>query len=61
MDNFRAYRINEEDGNIVAAFQEMSVDDLTDGNVVVRVSHSTINYKDALAATGKGEYCDATH
>jgi NADPH2:quinone reductase len=54
MDNFRAYRINEEDGNIVAAFQEMSVDDLTEGNVVVRVSHSTINYKDALAATGKG-------
>ncbi len=52
MDRFRAYRINEEDGNIVAGFQELSVDDLTEGNVVVRVSHSTINYKDALAATG---------
>jgi len=52
MDQFRAYRINEEDGNIVAGFQELNVDDLTDGNVVVRVSHSTINYKDALAATG---------
>jgi NADPH2:quinone reductase len=52
MDNFRAYRINEEDGNVVAGFQELSVDDLTEGNVVVRVSHSTINYKDALAATG---------
>lgn len=54
MDSFRAYRIDEEDGNIVAAFKELSVDDLTEGNVVVRVSHSTINYKDALAATGKG-------
>ena len=52
MDSFRAYRINEEDGNIVAGFQELSIDDLTEGNVVVRVSHSTINYKDALAATG---------
>jgi len=52
MDNFRAYRINEEDGDVVAGFQELSVDDLTEGNVVVRVSHSTINYKDALAATG---------
>ena len=52
MDRFRAYRIDEQDGNIVAGFQELSVDDLTEGNVVIRVSHSTINYKDALAATG---------
>jgi len=52
MDRFRAYRINEEDGNIVARFQELGIDDLTEGNVVIRVSHSTINYKDALAATG---------
>jgi len=55
VDSFRAFRINEEDGKIVAAFDEMTVDDLTDGNVVVRVSHSTINYKDALAATGKAK------
>jgi NADPH2:quinone reductase len=55
MDNFRAYRIREEDGEIAAAFEEMSVDDLTEGNVVVRVNHSTINYKDALAATGTGK------
>ncbi len=54
MDNFRAYRIDEQDGEIVAGFKELSIDDLTAGNVVVRVSHSTINYKDALAATGKG-------
>jgi NADPH2:quinone reductase len=54
MDKFRAFRIDEQDGNIVAGFQELSLDDLTEGNVVVRVTHSTINYKDALAATGKG-------
>ena len=52
MDKFRAYRINEKDGNITAGFEELSIDDLTDGNVVIKVSHSTINYKDALAATG---------
>lgn len=55
MDNFRAYRIDEQDGKIVAGFKELSIDDLTEGNVVVRVTHSTINYKDALAATGKGK------
>ncbi|MCH7820484.1 MAG: oxidoreductase [Proteobacteria bacterium] len=52
MDKFRAYRINEDDGSIRAGFEELSIDELTDGNVVVKVSHSTINYKDALAATG---------
>jgi NADPH2:quinone reductase len=53
MDSFRAYRINEEDGKILAGFEDLTVDDLTQGNVTVRVSYSTINYKDALAATGK--------
>ena len=55
MDKFRAYRIDEKDGVIVAGFHELGIDDLTEGNVVVRVSHSTINYKDALAATGTGK------
>ena len=55
MDSFRAYRIDEKDGEIVAGFEELTIDDLTEGNVVVRVSHSTINYKDALAATGTGK------
>jgi NADPH2:quinone reductase len=54
MDRFKAFRIDERDGQIEAGFAELSVDDLTDGDVVIRVSHSTINYKDALAATGAG-------
>jgi NADPH2:quinone reductase len=54
MDTFRAYRIDKEDGEIVAGFCKLSIDDLTPGNVVIKVSHSTINYKDALAATGAG-------
>jgi NADPH2:quinone reductase len=54
VDKFRAFRIDEIDGEVVAGFAELTLDDLTAGNVVVRVTHSTINYKDALAATGKG-------
>lgn len=54
-DGFRAYRIDEQDGKVVSGFQELSIDDLSEGNVVVKVSHSTINYKDALAATGAGK------
>jgi acrylyl-CoA reductase (NADPH) len=55
MDSFRAYRIDQQDGRIVSGFATLSLDDLTPGDVVIRVSHSTINYKDALAATGKGK------
>ncbi len=54
MKNFRAFRIDQQDGEITAGFAKLGIDDLTAGNVVVKVSHSTINYKDALAATGAG-------
>ena len=55
MQKFRAFRIDEQDGKVRAGFRELDIDDLTAGNTVVRVSHSTINYKDALAATGAGK------
>ncbi len=52
MTSFRAYRIHRIDGRITPRFDEVTLDDLTPGEVVVRVSYSDINYKDALAATG---------
>jgi acrylyl-CoA reductase (NADPH) len=33
---------------------DMNIDDLMDGDTVVRITHSTVNYKDGLAVTGKG-------
>ena len=55
MDTFRAYRITEVDKQSVKAeFVECTLDDLDPGEVVVRVAYSDVNYKDALAATGKG-------
>ncbi len=55
MQNFRSFRIHmNEDKSISAGFVDLNLDDLTDGDVVIKVSYSTINYKDALAATGKG-------
>jgi acrylyl-CoA reductase (NADPH) len=52
MTPFTAYRIHRNDGKISARFDQVSLGDLTPGDVVVRVEYSTINYKDALAATG---------
>ena len=52
---FKAYRIHEIDGKISAKFEDLALDELTAGEVVVRVQYSDINYKDALAATGAGK------
>jgi NADPH2:quinone reductase len=52
---FRAFRIHQRDGKVHSGFEDIGLGDLADGDVVVRVTHSTINYKDALAATGAGK------
>ena len=54
MTDFRAFRIDQQDDKITAGFTRLALDQLTEGEVVVRVAWSSINYKDALAATGKG-------
>jgi NADPH2:quinone reductase len=54
MKPFKAFRIHERDGKIAAGYEQMDVDALTPGDVVIRVRFSSINYKDALAATGAG-------
>jgi len=52
MSTFKAFRIHEIEKKIVGRFDDLTLDDLSAGEVVIRVSHSTINYKDAIAATG---------
>ena len=55
MNQFKAFRIHERDQRIEAGFESMSADELTPGEVLIRVHYSSINYKDALAATGAGK------
>jgi len=54
VEKFKAYRLTEADRKIRAEFVECTLDELDPGDVVVRVAYSDVNYKDALAATGKG-------
>jgi acrylyl-CoA reductase (NADPH) len=53
--SFRACRVFEEGGRVVPRVVEMGLDALSPGDVVVRVQWSGINYKDALALTGRGK------
>jgi NADPH2:quinone reductase len=55
VNSFRAFRIHQEGGKVVARLETIGLDDLGPGEVVVKVGYSTINYKDALAATGAGK------
>ena len=53
-EKFKAYRLTEADRKVRAEFVDCTLDELDPGEVVVRVAYSDVNYKDALAATGKG-------
>jgi acrylyl-CoA reductase (NADPH) len=55
MEKFKVYRLREVDKKVVGAFEQATVNELDQGEVVVRVAYSCVNYKDALAATGAGK------
>lgn len=55
MSSFKALLIDDRDGKVGNRFVEMDETQLDQGNVTIRVAYSSINYKDALAATGSGK------
>jgi acrylyl-CoA reductase (NADPH) len=54
MDPFRAYRVYQENDALAGRVTELTLDELSAGEVVFRTAWSSVNYKDALAATGSG-------
>lgn len=54
MGSFKALLIEERDGKTIAGFTGMDEGRLDPGEVTIRVAYSSVNYKDALAATGTG-------
>lgn len=55
MNSFNIFRVHEREGKTVAGFEQAQLEDLDAGEVVVKVAYSSVNYKDALAATGAGK------
>lgn len=53
MGTFKAVAIEKTDGGTKAALTDFDEANLMDGDVIVRVEYSTLNYKDGLAITGK--------
>ena len=53
--NFRAFRIHNDGAGYRAGVETIALDALSPGEIVVKVRHSSVNYKDALAGTGQGK------
>lgn len=55
MNGFEAFRVHKKDKNINGKVETVSISELSEGDVIIKSAYSAINYKDALAATGKGK------
>src|SRR3954454_6103262 len=55
MAKFKAYRIFNEDNKVQARIVDVALEELDPGEVVIKTAYSSVNFKDALAATGAGK------
>jgi len=55
MEKFKALLIEDVDGKVTSGFKDLQVDDLDPGEVLIKTAYSSVNFKDALAATGAGK------
>ncbi len=53
-DNYKALVLSESDGKVGNDIQELTSSDLPDGDVLVRVEYSDVNYKDGMVVNGIG-------
>lgn len=49
---YKAFRVEENDGKYVSSIKDMPFSDVSDGEIRIKVSYSSLNYKDALSASG---------
>src|SRR5690625_5216043 len=55
MNNFRALVVDRDENAFKVDISNLNLDDLPEGDVVIRVAYSSVNYKDGLAATPDGK------
>ena len=53
--SFDAFRIHDDAAGYRSGIEQLTLDDLAEGEVVIRAAYSSVNYKDALAGTGRGK------
>ena len=52
---FQSFRIHNDANGYRSGIEQISLDNLAPGEVVIKTAYSSVNYKDALAGTGQGK------
>ena len=55
MSDFKVFRVYQDDEKVQGKLELSTLDNISDGEVLFKVAYSSVNYKDALAATGTGK------
>ena len=55
VETFRAFRVFDENGTVQGRLVDAALNELSAGEVLIKAAYSSVNYKDALAATGAGK------
>lgn len=55
MGSFKALVVNKDDNDFTVDIKSLSLDDLPEGEVLIEVAYSSVNYKDGLAAIPNGK------
>ena len=54
MKEFKAFRLYNTNNKVIGRVENLNINDLSQGEVLIKTAYSSVNYKDALAATGTG-------
>ncbi|PJK14489.1 oxidoreductase [Lysobacteraceae bacterium NML07-0707] len=54
-EHFKAFRIHNDQAGYRSGIETLPLDALSAGDVIIKTAYSSVNYKDALAGTGKGK------
>jgi acrylyl-CoA reductase (NADPH) len=59
---FKSFVVEEREGKFIRTIKTRNIEELPQGDLLIKVSYSSLNYKDALSATGnKGVTKDYPH
>lgn len=54
MEKFSGFRVREMDGQVAATIEKITLSDLSEGEVTIKIAYSSVNYKDSLATQQNG-------
>lgn len=54
MNSFQAFTLREQDTSVIGQLETITLDDLSEGTVIIKAAYSSVNFKDSLASKKDG-------